>query len=250
MKQFRHASLYRRYAESHTFTARGTPFALKPVVPLLRIALITLVLSSACGRAPTSSEAADLLRAAEPSLDSRKVTARVWADGPPWFSCAEVLAKVRKDADSAVVRQPLGNWRALVLAKWVTLRDTAKGPVTDPGWCRAVLRDSATRLADGWQPIRGALLPTGDQRHGWDVAAGTQRLVVRDNGKTIGKDSASVQYLITVAANTNGIGLGADQDTTRRQALLVKADGGWRVARLDWPGPMRGAADPGVSAPR
>ena len=230
--------------------SRGTPFALIPLVPLLRIALITLVLLSACGRAPTSSEAATLLRAAQPSLDSSKVTARVWADGPPWFSCAEVLAKVRRNADSAVIRLPLANWRSLVLAKWVTLRDTAKGPVTDPGWCRAVLRDSVRRLADGWQPIRGALLPSGDQRLGWDVLAGTHRLVVRDGGKTIGKDSASVQYLITVAANTNGIGLGADQDTTRHRALLVKADGGWRVAQLDWPGPLHVAPGPAGSAPR
>ncbi len=208
-------------------------------MPPLRILLITIVLSSACGRAPTSSEAARLLRAAQPSLDSSKVIRRVWADGPPWFSCAEVLAKVRTDADSAVIRLPLANWRPLVLAKWVTLRDTTKGPVTDPGWCRAVLRDSASRLADGWQPVRGDLLPSGDQRLGWDVAAGTHRLVVRDNGKKIGKDSASVRYLVTVAPNTNGIGLGADQDTTRRRALLVRADGEWRVVQLDWPGPVR-----------
>jgi hypothetical protein len=202
-----------------------------------RLLLITIVLSSACGRAPNSSEALSLLRTAEPALDSGSVTRRVWADGPPWFSCAEVLAKVRTNVDSAVIRGPLGNWRPLVLAKWVTLRDTTKGPVTDPGWCRASLRDSVVRISNGWRPVTGQTLPTGDPRLGWDVPAGTRRLVVRKGARRVGEDSATVEYLLAVRPNANGIGLGADQDTTRRRALLVKAGGEWRAVRLDWQGP-------------
>lgn len=219
--------------------ACGTPFALSNVVPFLRILLITIVLATACGRAPTPTEAADLLRAAEPALDSTHVIRRVWADGPPWFSCAEVLAKVRTNTDSAVIREQLTNWRSLVLAKWVVLRDTAKGPVVDPGWCRAILRDTTARLAGGWKPVQAAPLPFGDPRLGWDVPAGKQQLVVRQGGKKIGTDSVAVDYLLTVQANANGIGLGADKDTTRHQALLVRADGEWRVVRLNWQRPAR-----------
>ncbi|CAN5401183.1 hypothetical protein BH09GEM1_BH09GEM1_34610 [soil metagenome] len=211
-------------------------------MPSFRLLLITIVLATACGRAPSSSEAADLLRAAEPALDSTHVIRRVWADGPPWFSCAEVLAKVRTNKDSALIRGQLANWRSLVLAKWVVLRDTAKGTVVDPGWCRATLQDTTARLTGGWKPIQATPLPFGDPRLGWDVPAGKQRLVVREDGKKIGKDSASVDYLITVQANANGIGLGADKDTTRHQALLVRADGEWRVVQLDWPGPVSGGA--------
>ena len=205
-------------------------------VPSYRSLLITIVLLAACGRAPTSTEALTLLRTSQPALDSGAETRRVWADGPPWFSCAEVLAKVKTNVDSAVIRRPLANWRSLVLAKWVTLRDTSKAPVSDPGWCRVALHDSATRIADGWRPVRGPLLPTGDVRTGWDVPAGTRRLIVRSGAKSVGRDSASVEYFLTIAPNANGTALGADKDTTRRHALLVKADGGWRVAQIDWPG--------------
>ena len=167
---------------------------------------------------------------------------RVWADGPPWFSCAEVLSKVRTHADSAIIRRPLANWRPLVLSNWVTLRDTAKGPVTDPGWCRVTLRDPGSRAAGGWSPVEGDLLPSGDRRKGWDVTAGSPRLVVRSSAKRLGTDSATVEYLLTVVPNPNGIALGADQDTTRRRALLVRADGEWRAAQLDWSAPARAPA--------
>ena len=200
-----------------------------------RFLLLTIALTSACSRAPSSSESLTLLRAAAPALDSGRVTSRVWADGPPWFSCAEVLAKVKTTTDSAVIRGPLGNWRPLVLAKWVTLRDTSKGPVTDPGWCRVTLRDSSTRVATGWTPITGPALPSGDARFGWDVPAGTRRLVVRKGAKTVGQDSAAVEYLLAVQPNANGVGLGADQDTTRRRALLVRQGGEWRAVQMDWP---------------
>lgn len=200
-----------------------------------RLLLITIVLSSACGRAPSSSESLTLLRAAAPALDSGRVTSRVWADGPPWFSCAELLAKVRTPTDSAVIRGQLANWRPLVLAKWVTLRDTSKGPITDPGWCRVTLRDSSIRASNGWKPVTGPPLPTGDARLGWDVPAGTRRLVVRSGAKRAGQDSATVEYFLAVQANANGVGLGADQDTTRRRALLVRQGGEWRAVQLDWP---------------
>jgi hypothetical protein len=212
----------------------GTPFALVASVRPTRLVLLTIVLFTACERAPSSSEALTLLRAAAPALDTGSVTERVWADGPPWFSCAEVLAKVRTSSDSAVIRGQLANWRPLVLANWVTLRDTAKGPVTDPGWCRVALRDSAVRVSSGWRPVTGLVLPTGDPRLGWDVPAGTRRLVVRKGARTIGKDSATVDYLVSVQPNANGVGLGADQDTTRRRALLVKSGGEWRAVQLDW----------------
>jgi hypothetical protein len=180
-----------------------------------------------------------VLRTAEPALDSSTIVRRVWADGPPWFSCAEVLAKVRTNTDSAEIRAQLANWRPLVLAKWVTLRDTTKGPVTDPGWCRVTLRDSTVRVANGWKPVSGTPLPTGDRRLGWDVPAGKQRLLVRSGAHRLGTDSATVDYLLAVQPNANGVGLGADQDTTRRRALLVKSDGEWRAVSLDWP---RGSA--------
>jgi hypothetical protein len=214
---------------------RGTPFALVGRVRPSRVLLMMILLASACRRAPSSSEALTLLRAAEPALDSGSVTERVWADGPPWFSCAEVLAKVRTNTDRAVIRDQLANWRALVLAKWVTLRDTAKGPVTDPGWCRATLHDSAARASNGWKLVTGAPLPSGDTRLGWDVPAGTRRLVVRQGAKSVGTDSATVDYLLAVQPNANGVGLGTDQDTSRHRALLVKTSGAWRAVHLDWP---------------
>ena len=213
----------------------GTPFALVCPVRPSRLLLITVLLFSACRRAPSSSEALALLRTAEPALDSASVVRRVWADGPPWFSCAEVIAKVRTNADSAVIRGQLSNWRPLVLAKWVTLRDTTKGPVTDPGWCRATLRDSAARVSNGWKPVTGTPLPTGDARLGWDVPAGIRRLVVREGARRVGTDSATVDYLLAVQPNANGVGLGSDQDTTRHRALLVKESGEWRAVHLEWP---------------
>ena len=207
-----------------------------------RLLLLTALLSSACRRAPNPSEALTILRTAAPALDSGSVIKRVWADGPPWFSCAEVLAKVRTNTDSAVIRGQLANWRPLVMAKWVTLRDTAKGPVTDPGWCRVTLLDSAVRLSNGWKPVTGAQLPSGDNRAGWDVPAGTLHLVVLNGAKSAGRDSATVDYLLAIQPNANGVGLGADQDTTRRRALLVKESGEWRAVRLDWLGPPASGA--------
>ena len=197
--------------------------------------VLTIVLFSACNRAPSAAEALEVLRSADPALDTAAVVERVWADGPPWFSCAEVIAKFRANADSAVVRNQIGNWRSLVLADWVVLRDTAVGRVTETSWCQAALRDEAARLAGGWRVVRGDSLSSGDRRRGWDVPAGRQRLVVRDTPHAVGRDSVAVDYLLTVAPNANGVALGADRDSTRRRALLVKEDGRWRAVQLNWP---------------
>lgn len=196
--------------------------------------LSTFLLASACRRAPSAEEAQGLLRVADPALDTTTVVVRVWADGPPWFSCAEVIAKFRAPADSHVVRNPVGNWRPLVLADWVTLRDTTHGRVVEPGWCAATLRDSAARAAGGWTPVRGDSLPSGTLRRGWDVRAGRQRVVVHDAPQSVGKDSVRVDYLLTVAPNENGVALQADRDSTRHQALLTHEDGRWRVRQPRW----------------
>ncbi len=200
-----------------------------------RFAVMTAVLlASACRRAPSTEEARQLLRAAEPALDSTSVVVRVWADGPPWFSCAEVIAKLTASADSQVVRNQMGNWRPLVLADWVTLRDTARGRVVDPGWCAATLRDEPARLRAGWTPVRGDSQPSGMHRRGWDVRAGRQRVVVHAKPVRVGKDSARVDYVVAVAPNVNGVALQADRDSTRHRALLRREDGRWRVLQTKW----------------
>jgi hypothetical protein len=154
----------------------------------------------------------------------------VWTDGPPWFSCAEVLSKLGGRADTAVIRNPLGNWRHLLLAEWIQLRDTAAAPVAEPGWCTAHVRDTLPATRTGWSPIHGDSLPSGGRRRGWAVDAGLHKVVVREDPKAIGRDSAEVAWLLTVAANANGKALGADRYSLRRRALLVREDGRW-VAR-------------------
>jgi hypothetical protein len=205
-----------------------------------RPALLLLLICaffSACRRAPSAEEAEGLLRASNPALDTATVVVRVWADGPPWFSCAEVIAKFRAAADSQVVRSQVGNWRALVLADWVSLRDTTHGHVVEPGWCAATLRDSTARLSGGWAPVRGDSLPTGTFRRGWDVPAGRQKVVVHDAPEAVGKDSVRVNYVLTVAPNQNGVALQSDRDSTRHQALLTREDGRWRVHDSRWTPP-------------
>ena len=198
--------------------------------------LLLLVVLSACNRAPSAAESLEVLRSAAPALDSATVVQRVWADGPPWFSCAEVIAKLRGSTDSATVRNPLGNWRSLVLAEWVQLRDTSAGPVTEPGWCRATLHDEPARLAAGWRPVLGPPMPVGEPRHGWDVPAGHRRLVIRNAARKVGKDSMAVDFLLTVKPNANGVALGADRDSIPHRALLVRQDGRWRAVNMAWAG--------------
>ena len=159
---------------------------------------LTILAVTACNRSPSSVEAQAILRAANPALDTTTAVRTVWADGPPWFSCAEVIAKFRAAADSAVVRTQVGNWRSLVLANWVTLRDTTAAPVAEPGWCAATLRDTTARTAGGWTPLLGDSLPSGSRRRGWAVPAGHQRLVVKDAPRDVGNDSVIVRYVLTI----------------------------------------------------
>lgn len=188
-----------------------------------------LLVMSGCRRAPSREEVVKALRTADPAIDTVMVVKRVWIDGPAWFSCAEVIAKTRSPLDSAVVRDQVGNWRALMLADWVALRDTAAGDVVDPGWCRAQLRDEAARVAGGWRRVSGDSLPSGGLRRGWDVPAGRPKVVVIDAPKRIGKDSAVADYVITIAPNANGVALGADADSVRHRAVLRRDGGNWRV---------------------
>ncbi len=192
-----------------------------------------LALTLACNRAPSPAEAREVLRAANPAMDTMPIVTRVWADGPPWFSCKEVIAKFKSPADSAVVRDQLGVWRELLLADWVTLRDTTAGRVVDPGWCTATLLDEPRRTAGGWRAVRGDTMPTGAARRGWDVSAGRQKLVVAAKPQRVGKDSVMVNYALTVAPNVNGTALGADKDSSHHRALLRKEDGSWRVLQAD-----------------
>ena len=195
--------------------------------------LITIMMLASCRGAPSSEEALSALRASQPGVDTSTVTVRVWADGPAWFSCAEVIGKLKSAADRAVVRDAVGRWRALVLADWVTLRDTSAGSVVEPGWCVATLRDASARHASEWTPIRGDSLPSGGLRRGWDVSAGTRRVGLAEPPKIIGQDSARVHYLFTIAANASGVAMRAERDTVKRSAVLAKLDGRWTVVQMD-----------------
>lgn len=190
--------------------------------------LLVLFLFSACRAAPNRREAAAAVQSAWTSKDSTAVV-RVWADGPPWFSCREVTAKLASKKDRAVVGDALRPWRTLVLADWLRLRDTSSGPVIEPGWCVGELRDSATRTKNGWRAIAGAPMPTGDARRGWDVHAGERSVEVVERPRPLGGDSARVTYIITIAANENGRALGVAHDTTRGFAVVSRVDGGWRL---------------------
>src|SRR5438067_238882 len=106
-----------------------------PTARRTTLPLAILLAFAACARGPSRDEVASALRQAQPGVDGGPAYGHVWQDGPPWFSCAEVLAKVASPVDSAAVRDQVGNWKPLVMAGWVTLRDSSKGPVADPGWC-------------------------------------------------------------------------------------------------------------------
>jgi hypothetical protein len=189
-----------------------------------------LILALACNRTPNRDEALRILRTANTALDSAVTVTTVWKDGPPWFSCAEVIAKLHASADSAVVRKRVGNWRPLVLAEWMTLRDTAAGRVVEPGWCAATLRDSTARLARGWTPILGDSVPSGSRRRGWRVETGRQRVVVNNRPRNVGRDSVAVDYVLTVEPNENGVALQSDKDSVRQRALFRREEGRWIVA--------------------
>lgn len=196
--------------------------------PRLPLTLL-LLLAASCARGPSRDEALAAIRAMRPPVDSLPVVEVVWGDGPPWFSCAEVVAKLRSGVDSAAVRRQVGNWHDLVTAGWLVMHDTAKGPVADPGWCAARLTPTGSQRADNWSPLDVAGFPTGDARHGWSVPAGTRRVSVVDAPRVTSDSEATVQYLETIAPNPNGRAMGSARDTVRYWATIVRRDGRWVV---------------------
>jgi hypothetical protein len=134
-----------------------------------------------------------------------------------------------------------------VVAGWLVLRDTARGVVSDPGWCAGKLADEPARRAGGWVPIVGDSFPTGDARRGWRVPIGHRRLAVTSAPVRVGADSATVEYVMTVQTNVNGSALAADRDSTRLVALLRRVDGRWRVASTAAPS-VAGAGPAGNAA--
>ena len=187
---------------------------------------------AACRGAPSRRAAQRALERSPLSHDTTTIYRRVWKDGPPWFSCAEVIAKFDGHADTAAVRDQVGNWRPLVVSAWVILRDTSAGVVSDPGWCAAHLTDQGKLNAHGWIEVERDSFPTGDRRRGWTVPVGHQHLTVTERPALVGTDTASVQYVESVTTNLSGAAMAADQDSTYREALLVKSDDGWRVIRV------------------
>lgn len=190
------------------------------------------MLLAACNRAPSRAEALVALRTSNPGLDSAPVVERIWADGPPWYSCKEVVIKLRSGADAAVVRNQVGNWRGLALAKWITMGDTSAGSVTDPGWCHATLHDEPARIGQGWRSVLGDSQPTGQRRRGWDAPAGRRRLAIDGAPRHLGGDSAEVHYVLTVVPSASGLALGSNGDSVHGQAMFHKVEGRWQVLRL------------------
>jgi hypothetical protein len=193
------------------------------------LAISILATLAGCRGAPSRAEALEAIRVASPGVDTTTTFARVWQDGPPWFSCAEVLAKLTSRVDSAAVRDQVGNWKPLVVAGWLVLRDTSKGVVSDPGWCTGKLADAPARQAAGWIPIVGDSFPTRSLRRGWRVPVGTRRLAVTETPKVVRGGEATVDYVATITPNVNGVAAGADRDTTFGVADLRQRDGRWEV---------------------
>lgn len=198
--------------------------------PTTYFALLAFAVLAGCGAGPSRSEALEALREARPGFDTTTAYARVWQDGPPWFSCAEVISKLDGRADRAAVRDQVGNWRHLVVTGWLVLRDTARGVVSDPGWCAGKLTDEAARLARGWVPIAGDSFPTGSMRRGWTVPIGRRTIVVVSSPRVAGADSAVVEYATTITVNASGAAMRADLDSGYGAALLRRIDGRWRFA--------------------
>lgn len=209
-------------------TAR--PFTRKARRRLLAIG-VTLVVTG-CRGAPSKGAALEALERSPLSHDTSTIYRRVWKDGPPWFSCAEVIAKFDGPADTAVVRDQVGNWRPLVVSAWLVLTDTSAGVVSDPGWCAARLTDQGQLNARGWIEVQRDSFPTGHPRRGWTVPIGHQKLAVTERPARVGKDTARVEYVETVAPNVNGSAMAADRDSAYRAALMVKSEAGWRVIRV------------------
>jgi hypothetical protein len=199
----------------------------------MRGVLFVVALSSiGCSRGPSRAEALAALRSSNPTYETTPVYDRVWQDGPPWFSCAEILAKMNGSADHEVVRGAVGNWRSLIVAGWIVLRDSTKGPVADPGWCTVKLTDAGARQAAGWPQVLGPLFPTDAPRRGWMVPVGVRRVDVVGPPRPLGADFATAEYLVTIAPNENGVGVGAARDTLRYIADLHRVKGEWRMGAV------------------
>jgi hypothetical protein len=198
--------------------------------PLLAFLVASAV--TACDSTPSRSDALHALRDAAPTLDSAPVSVRVWQDGPPWFSCAEVLAKLGSPADAGAVHDEVGDWRPLIASGWLVVRDSSYGAVVDPGWCVARIADDSAKRVQGWIPFVGDSFPTGRPRRGWTVPVGRRRLAVTASPKRTGSDSVTVSYEGLVQPNANGVAMRVDRDTARATALLRRVDGKWQVVEL------------------
>lgn len=174
----------------------------------------------------------ELVARARPTLVGAAVSRRVWRDGPPWFSCGEVLTKLKSQSERAVVRDQVGNWRELVVAGWVVLRDTSAGEVAEPGWCTARLLDDSARALGGWRKVHGDSLPSGSLRRGWDVPVGTRRISLAAAPRVVGHDSAAADVLVSIDPNANGTALAASRDTAHYRAMLVRSVLGWELGSL------------------
>lgn len=191
-----------------------------------------MLLLAGCRRAPSRRATLEALERSPLSHDTSTIYRRVWKDGPPWFSCAEVIAKFDGHADTAVVRDQVGNWRSLVVSGWLVLRDTSEGVVSDPGWCAAHLTDAGTNGARGWIEVERDTFPTGHRRRGWTVAVGHQQLTVAERPALVARDTAKARYVESVATNASGAAMDASRDSVHKEAFLVKSEAGWRVIRV------------------
>lgn len=211
-------------------------------MPIARpIALALLATLAACGRGPSRDDALQAIRRAHPEFDTATVVGRVWQDGPPWFSCAEVLVKAASVVDSAAVRDQVGNWKPLVTGGWIALRDTASGPVADPGWCVVKLTDAGQARSVRWTLAPGAVQPTGQPRRGWLMDVGRRHVSVAAAPSAVRDDSASAEFLVIVSTNETGAALVADRDTAHYVAALARDGGRWRVTGVQ---PIRPGSRP------
>src|SRR5690242_9857192 len=174
--------------------ARSAPDerARRRLVCTCALALVTSLLA-ACQRAPSRDVALAALTRSPITHDTATIFRRVWEDGPPWFSCAEVIAKFDGHADRAAVHDQVGNWRPLVVAGWLVLRDTSASVVSEPGWCAAEMTDLARLNSRGWIAIERDIFPTGTRRRGWTVPVGRPQISVDSRPTLTGTDTASAK---------------------------------------------------------
>lgn len=200
--------------------------------------ILGLAFLGACGRGPSRDEARAAILAARPGVEGAPVTGRVWQDGPPWFSCAEVRAKISSGVDSAVVRDQVENWKDLVTTGWATLRDTSHGVVVDPGWCVLRLTPAGAASLGRWTASPGPAFPAGQPRRGWTTVVGRRAVVVDESPRRLDDASAVAEYLLVTTPNEDGQAVNAARDTARFNATLRRVDGRWRVASIA-PAPSR-----------